>query len=79
MIYKTGVLLSRNLKKEPGGAGWHLGLLLPRVVDAGGQLQCPQRLHVVGQGVGHVGHHGSSAVDVTKGFSKQHDQLTVPE
>lgn len=57
----------------------YLGLLLPHAVDTGGQLHCGQRLHVVGRGVGDVGDHGGSTVDVTEGFTEQHGELTVPE
>lgn len=48
-------------------------------MDAGRQLHCGQRLHVVGGGVRDVGNHGGSTVDVTEGLSEQHGELTVPE
>lgn len=57
----------------------HLELLLPRAVHAGGQLHCGQCLHVARRGVGNVGDHGGSTVDVAQGFAEEHRELAVPE
>ena len=48
-------------------------------MDAGGQLHRGQCLHVVRRGVGDVGNHGGSTVDVAQGITEQHGELTVPE
>lgn len=57
----------------------YLGLLLLHAMDAGGQLHRGQRLHVVCRGVGDVGDHGGSTVDVAQGLAEQHGELAVPE
>lgn len=46
----------------------YLRFLLPHAVDAGRQLDCVERVGVVGWRVGDVGDHGGSAVDVAEGL-----------
>lgn len=48
-------------------------------MDAGGQLDDGQRLHVVSRRVGDVDNHGGSTVDVSQGLAEQHGELAVPE
>jgi len=56
----------------------YLRFLLPHAVDAGCQLDSSERVSVVGGGIGDVGDHGGSTVDVAKGLPQQHCQFAVP-
>ena len=60
------------------GSSVYLGFLLPHAVDPWCQLDGGEWVGVVGRGVGDVGDHGRSAVDVAKGLPQQHCQFAVP-